>query len=102
MDDEKVFLGTRMHTYDIKRQEGAPVIPCDACMGGMDAPWWIGFYIGDTLAYVICAADAVAINMATDTCSTCIPDPSDERVCDNCGKEYRRAAPAPVVTEVAA
>lgn len=101
MDDKNPNrLGTRQYEYDFKRVEGAAPIPCDCCLGGMDSPWFLGAYIGEVLSYVVCARDAVLINQLTDTCASCIPDPTDERICDNCGKEYRRAAPQ--VAEVAA
>ena len=90
-------LNTRIHKYEMERREVSPHIPCDICMSGMDSPWYIAFTIGGTLAYVICAADAVDISFMTDTCSDCIPDPTEDRVCDKCGKEYRRKKTA--VTE---
>jgi hypothetical protein len=94
MDGERSNLGTPQFEYETKRVEGGPPIPCDVCLGGLDAPWFLGAYIGETLTYIMCARDAVRFNLLTDTCAACIPDPSDERVCDSCGKEYRRAAPA--------
>lgn len=94
-------LGSQMHKYEKKRIEFAPPIPCDGCMGGMDAPWFVGSYIGETLAYVLCAACVVETSLFADTCSACIPDPSEDRTCDSCGKEYRRAPKKVVVEEPA-
>lgn len=105
-----INLGTPQHVYAMVREEGPGPIPCDPCMGGMDAPWHIAFYLGDMrqalskeapIAYIICANCCVKINRMTDTCGDCIPDPTDDRVCDSCGKEYRRKKPATEVVEEA-
>lgn len=88
----RVNLGSQMHKYDKKRMEESPPIPCDACMGGLDAPWYVGSYIGDTLAYLTCAACCVETASFVDVCSTCVDDPSADRECDVCTKAFRRAA----------
>lgn len=97
---ERPQLNERIHKYEIRRVEGSPVIPCDMCMSGYTTPWHIGFFLNETLAYVVCAADAVDISLLVDSCTDCIDDPTAERVCDTCGKDYRRRKP--VVQEVAA
>lgn len=84
-------LGQHGYDYTRMRVESPPPIPCDGCMGGQTASWFIGSFISESLAYVTCALCAVEVSLLVDTCSTCIDDPSDNRECDKCGKGYRRA-----------
>lgn len=92
-------VNQRMHNYLKLRKEGPPVIPCDICMGGMDSPWHLAFYIGtleqverneSPLAFVICASDAMQIVSLVDICSECMDVEGEDLTCDNCQKEFTR------------
>lgn len=92
-------LVARAFEYTIIRVEGVNTIPCDLCMGYTE-DWHLEYRIQESLSSVVCSLCAIDINKQTDTCAACIPDPTDDRVCDSCGREYRRAIPkVPVPAE---
>lgn len=103
IEDRRTSVNQQMHRYEIQRIDGPPIIPCDTCLGGSNAPWHIQFLIQTTRAYLLCAQCVLDIMQFGDLCADCLRDPTAERECDNCGKVFtRKKAPVVVVEETPA